>query len=70
MKQPQAKRVGRPPGKRTDPDYGQRSVWLPNDLHAKVARALITPGKRYEFSALVESLLRQWLKDGAKPPKN
>lgn len=68
MKQAKPK-VGRPPGKRTDPEYSQHSVWLPDRLYADVARALIAPGKRYEFSALVESLLRQWIKAGAKLPQ-
>jgi hypothetical protein len=57
-------------GKRSNPVYRQHSVWLPGDLFADVLRASITPdGKRAEFSALVEHLLRQWLKAGAKLPR-
>jgi hypothetical protein len=65
-------KVGRPAtGKRSNPDYRQHSVWLPGELQADVLRALVMPdGKRYEFSALVEALLRQWLKTGAKLPKD
>ena len=61
--------AGRP--KTRKPDYHQHSVWLPDGLQADVLRALVTPeGKRYEFSALIEHLLRQWLKAGAKLPKD
>jgi hypothetical protein len=64
--------VGRPKtGKRSNPDYNQHSVWLPGSLQAEVWRALVTPeGKRYEFSRLVESLLRRWLDAGGKLPKD
>jgi hypothetical protein len=70
QKQPPRK-VGRPAtGKRSNPDYAQHSVWLPGSLYGDVLKGLVTPdGKRAEFSALVESLLRQWLKLGAKLPK-
>ena len=70
QKQPPRK-VGRPAtGKRSNPEYAQHSVWLPGSLYADVLKGLVTPdGKRAEFSALVESLLRQWLKAGAKLPK-
>ncbi len=58
---PQArKKVGRPPAKHSDPDYKQMSVYVHKDVRNKVkARLLEQEG---EFSALVESLLRDWLK--------
>ncbi len=64
--------VGRPKtGKRSNPEYSQRSIWLPKTFQAKVMHKLLTPdGRRYEFSALVESLLREWLDAGAKLPKD
>jgi hypothetical protein len=64
--------VGRPAtGKRSNPDYAQHSVWLPGSLYGEVLRGLVTAeGKRYEFSALVEHLLRQWLERGAKLPRS
>jgi len=65
---PARKKVSRP--KSRPDDYSQRSLWLPDSLHAKVLRALVTPdAKRYEFSKLVEHLLRQWMKAGARLPK-
>lgn len=69
----QAKRpVGRPKtGKRSNDDYQQGSIWLPRSLRADVLRALVRDdGSRYEFSGLVESLLRRWLDAGAKLPKD
>jgi hypothetical protein len=59
--------VGRP--KTRPDDYSQRSVWLPDALHFEVRQTLMMPkGKDYEFSRLVEHLLRQWLKAGGKLP--
>jgi hypothetical protein len=65
-------KAGRPAtGKSSSGDYGQHSVWLSNAVYAEVQRNLITDnGKRHEFSGLVEVLLRQWLKAGAKLPKD
>ena len=62
------RKLGRPA---TRPkDTHQRSIWLPDSLQGDVLRALVTPeGRRYEFSRLVEHLLRQWLRAGAKLPK-
>jgi hypothetical protein len=69
-KQPPRK-VGRPAtGKRSNPEYAQHSIWLPGSLYGEVLKGLVAPdGRRHEFSALVEALLRQWLKAGAKLPK-
>jgi hypothetical protein len=55
-----AKKVGRPRAKHSDPDYKQMSVYVHKDVRNKVkARLLEQDG---EFSTLVESLLRDWLK--------
>lgn len=63
--------VGRPKnGRRSNPDYRQHSVWLSDSLCVEVWDKLETPeGKRYEFSALVETLLRKWVDAGGKLPK-
>lgn len=63
------KRKGPTPyGKRSDPDYGQHNVYLPNALFAKVTRKLInSDGTRGELSGLVEGLLRLWLKPMKSP---
>ena len=53
------KRVGRPPAKHSSPDYVQMSVYIHKDVRSKVKVRLFETGG--EFSALVESLLREWL---------
>lgn len=57
----QSKRtVGRPRAKHSSPDYTQVSLYLHKDVRKKVKMHLLEQGA--EFSALVESLLRDWLK--------
>ena len=51
---------GRPPGKRTNPDYQQVTVYLPRALHDQVKIKLIQEGRK-EFSELVENLLINWV---------
>lgn len=51
---------GRPPGKRTHPDYQQVTVYLPRALYDQVKIKLIQEGRK-EFSELVENLLINWL---------
>jgi hypothetical protein len=55
-----ARKVGRPRAKHSDPDYVQMSVYVHKDVRTKVKMRLFETGG--EFSALVESLLRDWLK--------
>jgi len=57
---PVKKTVGRPRAKHSDPDYKQMSVYVHQDVRNKVKARLFEQGG--EFSALVESLLRDWLK--------
>lgn len=55
-----AKKVGRPRAKHSNPNYVQMSVYIHKDIRSKAKmRLLETSG---EFSGLVESLLRDWLK--------
>ena len=58
----QTNTVRRPRAKHSDPNYIQMSVYVHKDVRIKVKiRLLETDG---EFSGLVESLLRDWLKRG------
>lgn len=57
---PVKKKPGRPRAKHSDPDYKQMSVYVHQDVRNKVKVRLFKQGG--EFSALVESLLRGWLK--------
>ena len=53
---------GRPPGKRTNPDYQQVTIYIPRALHDQVKISLIQEGRK-EFSELVETLLASWMRD-------
>jgi hypothetical protein len=57
---PPRKKAGRPRAKHSDPAYQQMSVYIHKDVRGKVKARLFEQGG--EFSALVESLLRDWLK--------
>ena len=57
---PVKKKAGRPRAKHSDPDYKQMSVYVHKDVRNKVKARLFEQDG--EFSALVESLLRDWLK--------
>lgn len=54
------KKAGRPRAKHSNPDYVQMSVYIHKDVRAKVKMRLFETGG--EFSTLVESLLRDWLR--------
>ena len=53
---------GRPPGKRSDPDYEQVTSYVRRQTYADVKIALIREGRKREFSELVEELLAGWLR--------
>jgi hypothetical protein len=53
---------GRPPGKRSDPDFEQVTAYIRRHTHQGVKIALLQEGKGQEFSELVEGLLAKWLK--------
>jgi hypothetical protein len=57
---PVKKKAGRPRAKHSDPDYKQMSVYVHKDVRNKVKARLFEQSG--EFSALVELLLRDWLK--------
>lgn len=52
-------RPGRKPGKHSDVNYTQTSLYLPVELRNKVRSKLYEQGK--EFSGLVEGMLQKWL---------
>lgn len=55
---------GRPMGKRADPDYRQRSVWLRRTTHRAAMAKLRAqdPDSAGDFSELVEELVGAWAK--------
>ena len=58
---PRRQGKGRPPGKRSDPDFEQVTAYIRKHTHQGVKIALLQEGKGQEFSELVEGLLARWL---------
>ena len=56
---------GRPPGKRSDPDFEQVTAYIRKHTHQGVKIALLQEGNGQEFSELVEGLLAKWLKSSS-----
>ena len=54
-----AKTTGRPPGKKTDPNYVQVTVYLRKDVHHAARKTLFD--SRRQFSDLVNELVNKWL---------
>jgi hypothetical protein len=52
--------LGRPPAKRSDPDYTQVSGYIRRSTFIATKRKLLDDGDR-EFSELLEELLVRWL---------
>jgi hypothetical protein len=56
-----SKKQGRPPGKRSNPDYEQIGLYIPKRLHIEVKKLLLEYEDK-DFSELVSDLLVQWIK--------
>jgi hypothetical protein len=54
-------KIGRPPGKRSNPEYEQVTSYVRKDTYKGVKVALIQAGEKKQFSDLVEELLTEWL---------
>ena len=59
---PEVVRRGRPPGKRSNPDFEQVTIYIRKKTHQDAKIELLKGEKRQEFSELVEDLLGKWLK--------
>ena len=59
---------GRPPGKRSNPDFEQVTAYIRKQTHQGVKIALLQEGNGQQFSELVESLLAKWLRT-RNPPR-
>jgi hypothetical protein len=55
----QKAKTGRPPAKKSNPDYTQVTVYLRKETHA-AARKLLFDGRR-QFSDLVDKLVSDWV---------
>lgn len=54
------RRVGRPPGKRSNPEYQQVTVLLHGQTYLEVRKRLLD--ERKEVSTLINELLAEWVK--------
>jgi hypothetical protein len=55
-------RLGRPPGKRSDPAWKQFSVLLKRETQREAAAMLKVKDEGQDLSGLVQSLLERWIK--------
>ena len=58
--EPEKKPMGRPPGKRSNPDYQPVTTFLKKANYVAAQRAVYGTGK--DFGDLVDKLLEEWLK--------
>ncbi|MDR9900959.1 hypothetical protein G7B40_041850 [Aetokthonos hydrillicola Thurmond2011] len=56
------KKVGRPRGKRSDPEFEQITAYIRRDTHLAVKIALLQEGQGREFSELLQELLDEFLR--------
>jgi hypothetical protein len=55
------KAMGRPKGKRSNPDYEQVTAYIKKETHKNVKRELLDNEDIHDFSELLEILLVEWL---------
>jgi len=53
--------MGRPPGKRSDPDWSPRTILMRTKIHRRVSGALLDNSKGPDLSELIDQLLTEWL---------
>jgi hypothetical protein len=54
--------IGRPPGKRSDPEWKQFSILLKKDTQREAANLLRDRGEGSDLSGLMQKLLDSWVK--------
>jgi hypothetical protein len=52
---------GRPPGKRSDPDWAPRTILMRSQTHRRVSIMLLEKDGSPDLSELVDELLREWI---------
>jgi hypothetical protein len=57
-----ATKIGRPKGKRSNPEYTQVTAYIRQDTYKDIRVLLLQKGDGQEFSELVEELLSEYLK--------
>jgi hypothetical protein len=56
------KATGRPPGKRSNPNFKPRTVLMRDQLHLEVTDILRHQKKRQDLSDLINDLLENWVR--------
>jgi hypothetical protein len=57
---PEPPKIGRPPGKRSDPDWSPRTIMMHKHTHKSVARILLDTDDKRDLFELADELLREW----------
>ncbi len=52
---------GRPPGKRSDPDWAPRTILMRSKIHRRVSIMLLERDNGPDLSELVDQLLTEWI---------
>ncbi len=52
---------GRPPGKRSDPDWAPRTILMRTKIHRRVSIMLLERDSGPDLSELVDQLLTEWI---------
>lgn len=60
--QPKATRTGRPPGKRSNPDWEQTTLFVRKETKRAAMRRLMDDGSGQDLSEVIEQLLAGWAK--------
>lgn len=59
---PERRGPGRPPGKRSDPNYRQVTGLIPRELHFEITKALLEERRGRDMGELMTELFQRWLK--------
>jgi len=58
---PEPTRIGRPPGKRSDPDWSPRTILMNRHTHKSVQRILLETDAEQDLSEVIDELLKAWI---------
>jgi hypothetical protein len=53
--------MGRPPGKRSHPDWSPRTILMRTKTHRRISGVLLDRDKGPDLSELIDQLLTEWL---------
>lgn len=62
LPEPPARKMGRPRGKRSDPNYEQITAYIRKETHLEVKASLLRDPEGRDFSELIQELLDEYLR--------